>query len=187
VNTIDPRTDARAQAKAAKAYAKATRPWYPQKRTWIIGVPVALVAIGALTSGGNDSPPPPAAGQPAATRPQAAAAAPAEAAPAVAPLVVTADEMLDALEGNALAASTTYKGKLVQVTGKVYNIDSSGDYFGVDGLDDQFTLTGLHMRIGAEHLPQVQEFTVGQTVVVTGTVTSVGEVLGYAIDVATIG
>lgn len=49
------RAEAKANAKAAKAYAKAQRPWYRKKR-WIgsIGV-VAIVAAVSLGSGGGDT------------------------------------------------------------------------------------------------------------------------------------
>lgn len=46
--------DPKAAAKAAKAYAKATRPWYKKKR-WIISLAfVALIAVSAAVSGGGD-------------------------------------------------------------------------------------------------------------------------------------
>jgi hypothetical protein len=44
--------DAKAQAKAAKAYAKATRPWFKKKR---FIVPIAGVAIIAMTQSGGGS------------------------------------------------------------------------------------------------------------------------------------
>lgn len=43
--------DARAEAKATKARAKALRPWYRKKRWWLLGVVVLIVIIGAATSG----------------------------------------------------------------------------------------------------------------------------------------
>lgn len=43
-------TDPKAAAKAAKAYAKATRPWYKKKR--FMG-PLALVAVVAIAAGGS--------------------------------------------------------------------------------------------------------------------------------------
>lgn len=51
--------DPRAAAKAAKAYAKATRPWYRKKRWWVLGA-VALIIIASLSStagsGGSGNP-----------------------------------------------------------------------------------------------------------------------------------
>lgn len=50
------RHEAKAQAKAAKAYAKAQRPWYLKKR-WIAAIVIALfIVIGIATSGGGSDP-----------------------------------------------------------------------------------------------------------------------------------
>jgi hypothetical protein len=47
-----PTGNPKADAKAAKAYAKATRPWFKKKRWWLAGA--VIVAIGAsATSGGG--------------------------------------------------------------------------------------------------------------------------------------
>jgi len=49
-----PTGNPKADAKAAKAYAKATRPWFKKKRWWLAGA--VIVAIGAsATSGGGDA------------------------------------------------------------------------------------------------------------------------------------
>lgn len=50
--TFDPTQNPKAQAKAAKAYAKATRPWYKKKRWWLVIV-VALAIIAGLAGGGE--------------------------------------------------------------------------------------------------------------------------------------
>lgn len=47
--------DPRAAAKAQKAYAKATRPWYKKKRFIAPIAFVAIVGIGSSMGGGNDS------------------------------------------------------------------------------------------------------------------------------------
>jgi hypothetical protein len=49
------RGDARAEAKAAKAYAKAQRPWYKKKRFIIPIALVVLIAIGVAAGGGTDT------------------------------------------------------------------------------------------------------------------------------------
>lgn len=46
--------DAKAQAKAAKAYAKASRPWYRKKRWWFLAVVVLIVIIAVASSNGGD-------------------------------------------------------------------------------------------------------------------------------------
>jgi hypothetical protein len=52
--TIDPKS-ARAEAKAAKARAKALRPWYRKKRWWVLGVLVVIVVIVVVVSAGTKS------------------------------------------------------------------------------------------------------------------------------------
>ena len=94
--------------------------------------------------------------------------------------------LLDALDANALAASSMYKGKRVTVTGVLSNIDSSGKYFSLKG-DNGFSLQSVRADIDQSHLAAVQAFTKEQQVTFTGEVTDVGEIIGYAIDVETIG
>lgn len=52
---IQPGMDPRAAAKAAKAYAKATRPWYRKKRWWILAAVVVIAVVAGVSSGGGSS------------------------------------------------------------------------------------------------------------------------------------
>ncbi|HSV41773.1 MAG TPA: hypothetical protein VLI04_23610 [Nocardioidaceae bacterium] len=75
VAPFDP-NNPKASAKAAKAYAKATRPWYKKKR-WIGSIAiVAIVGIGIASSGGGDKKddPPTSGSQPTDTEPKASEA-----------------------------------------------------------------------------------------------------------------
>lgn len=47
----------KASAKAAKAYAKATRPWYRKKRWWILAVVVVIIVVASVSSGGGSNGP----------------------------------------------------------------------------------------------------------------------------------
>lgn len=49
----NPHTAAKADAKAAHAYAKATRPWYKKKRWWLVGLVLIAIIAGALGGGGD--------------------------------------------------------------------------------------------------------------------------------------
>lgn len=86
--------EARAQVKAAKAYAKAQRPFYRKKRYWLLAV-VVIAAIGSAAGGKSGHSVPAAADNPAAVS-------------AVAPPTV------DPAPPVAVAAPTT----LLDVTGK---------------------------------------------------------------------
>lgn len=48
-------SDARAQAKAAKAYAKAKRPFYRKKRWWLVAVIVVVIIVIAVASNSSKS------------------------------------------------------------------------------------------------------------------------------------
>lgn len=102
------------------------------------------------------------------------------------PIAVTTDKLFKELDTNALKASKTYKGKVVEVTGKLSNIDSSGKYFSLGSMKEEFSFESLACDIEDEHLDTVMEFKNDQEVTVTGTISDVGEVLGYRLDVETI-
>jgi len=54
---FDPTTNPKAAAKAAKAYAKASRPWFKKKRWWLLGaIVVIVVIIVAANAGGGGGP-----------------------------------------------------------------------------------------------------------------------------------
>jgi hypothetical protein len=171
--------DPKAQAKADKAYAKATRPWFKKKRFIALGAVALLVVFNAATGdGGSEGG---TTDTPAAAESAPAAAESAPAAVEEAALEVTAQKMIEDLEGNALNAAQTYEGKRVIITGKVGNIDASGDYFSLEGTAD-FSLTFVQIYINDDQVATVSGYTKGQDVTVTGTVTDVGEIIGYSID-----
>ncbi len=103
--------------------------------------------------------------------------------PTVAPIVVTTDGLFDELNGNALKASKTYKGQYVELKGKLSTIDSSGDYFSLGSLTNDFSFDTVLCNIKEEHLDTVMEFSNEQEVTVIGTITDVGEFLGYTLEV----
>jgi hypothetical protein len=165
---------AKAQAKGEKAYRKANRPFYKKKR-FILLAAIALIiiiAIAANSGGGGEETSSGAVSDPTSAEEPA--------------IVVSAQEMIDVLEGNALNAKNTYEGKRVTVSGFVGNIDASGDYFALDPEPDAFILTGVQVQTSEEFLDQVSSFSEGQAVTVTGTITGVGEVMGYSLEAETI-
>lgn len=176
--------DAKARAKAEKAYAKATRPWFKKKRFWLLGLIALLIIVALATSGGDDAD---TASNPSSGSSQDSGASQEteEAAAEEAPVEVTATQLIEDLEGNALAASNEYSGKRVTVTGSVSTIDASGNYFSITG-GDEFTLTSITINIDESFVETVAGFSEGQDVTVTGEVTDVGEILGYTIDAETI-
>ena len=106
--------------------------------------------------------------------------------PAKEAIVLTSDDLIKALDDNALKASKTYKGQYVEVKGKLSTIDSSGDYFSIGSLTDDYSFDTILCNISDEHLDTVMNFKNEQEVTVIGTITDVGEIMGYTIEVESI-
>jgi hypothetical protein len=131
---MDPHRTAKAEAKAAQAYAKATRPWYKKKRWWAAGV--VLVAIGASVGGGGGTEDAEAKDTKSVSASDTTEKNSSKATkkeepkkeeaqePAVKPMGVQAAAILKEFEGNEAAADIKYQGKLLQVTGEVAKVDT---------------------------------------------------------------
>lgn len=180
--------EAKAQAAAAKAYSKSQRSWFAKhKILTALGVFILLAIVISVASGGGGGDGTVTADNGSSDSANAPAAdAPEEPAPAEPAIVVSAQEMISVLEANALNAKNTYEGKRVTVSGFVGNIDASGDYFALDPEPDAFILTGVQVQTSEEFQDRVASFSEGQAVTVTGTVTDVGEIMGYSLEAETI-
>jgi hypothetical protein len=164
--------DGKAQAKADKAYKKASRKWFMKKRFWVLGVIAIAVAVNASGGGGSSS-----SSDSSSETSQEATATP--------PVQVTAETLLTELEGNALAAKNSWDGKRVTITGTLDNIDASGDYFSLRG-NNEFSFINVQVYIDDSFVDAVSAFKKGQTVTVTGEITGVGEIMGYSVDAQSI-
>ncbi|HZJ75029.1 MAG TPA: hypothetical protein VFD25_00435 [Clostridia bacterium] len=102
------------------------------------------------------------------------------------PYEITVDALVDALNENALSAAENFKGKYVKVTGKLSVIDSSGKYFSIAPMDKEWSLDSVMCYIKSEQKQTVAQLKKGQKVTVIGTITQVGEVMGYSLDVKSI-
>lgn len=174
--------DAKAQAAADKAYRNASRPWFKKKRFLLPLIIVGIMIISGIASGGNDEPSAtvaPSSGESAAAPAPAetpAAAAPAQpAAPAqqaateVVP--VQAAQLLADFDGNEAAADAKYKGKVLQVTGHVAEVDTEfldKDQY-VVRLDDGSQFSILHVNCNDLGAAEAAAVVAGSTVTVEGT------------------
>lgn len=96
---------------------------------------------------------------------------------------VTADELVDALDSNAMKAQNDYKNQYLEISGKLGTIDSNGAYIDVDSNKDfDFTSIQCYLKTD-EHKDVIMNKTKGDPVVVRGYCKDVGEFLGYSIDV----
>ncbi len=100
-----------------------------------------------------------------------------------------ATDLFDALKANALKAKKTYEGKYVEITGYVTNIDASGDYISIGASKDNYDyfLDSIQCYVeNDEQLDRVMELSDGEKVTIRGKITTVGEVMGYSLDIESI-
>ena len=151
---------------------KQKKPFY--KRIWFI-VLVVLIVAGIFGAGGSTE-----KGKKTGT----ASNDEKTEEKAVEYMEVDAATMITALEDNALKASETYEDQYVAVSGNLSNIDSDGSYITIAPADDSFTLTSIQCFVKNDgQLDVIKSKSKGDPITVKGKVTSVGEVLGYSIDI----
>lgn len=183
-------------AKSAKACphcgAKNKKPVYKKWWFWLL----IVLVIGTAASGGED------------TAESAASAISVEAEKSDAPKTDAEEktgaaeaepityahydvtELFDALEDNALKAEKTFQKQHVELEGYVSNIDSDGSYISIGAAPDDYTyfLSSVQCYIKSEEqLEQVMEISVGDPIVIRGKIKSIGEVMGYSLDIHSIG
>lgn len=113
--------DAKAQAKAAKAYAKAQRPWYKKKR-WIALIVIVAIILVTQLSGGDESS---ADGDSTeAVSQEDSNKEEGSEEPKAKPVEVEASAILKEFEANEAAADAKYKGKSLLVSGVLEKVDT---------------------------------------------------------------
>lgn len=94
--------------------------------------------------------------------------------------------MIDDLKSNALKAEKTYQKKYVEIEGKITNFDSDGDYISIEPVNaDEWNFDTVMCKIkNDDQLNFLLEKNTGDTVTIKGQVTSIGELLGYTVNIA---
>lgn len=97
---------------------------------------------------------------------------------------VEANFLLTTLEENALRAENTYQDAYLEITGELSVIDSDGQYISITRTDSEISFVNIQCYITEEsQLDKVLEMNIGDTIIVKGQVTSIGEILGYMVDI----
>ena len=97
---------------------------------------------------------------------------------------VSVDTLIEVLDSNALKAETTYNDKYLKITGRLGVIDSDGSYISLCPVNDKWAFLGVQCSIeNEEQLAKVMEMKVDDTVVLSGQITEVGEVMGYSLKI----
>jgi len=152
-----------------KCGAKIKKPFY--KKGWFIAL-VVIFVIAAVSSGSNNSTEKTTTQEPVVQE-------------EIVYTEYSAAQLITDLQDNALNATNKYEGQYVQVTGKLNVIDSDGKYISID--NGGFDLVNIQCFLKTdEQRAKVASLSKKDTVVVKGKVKSVGEVLGYSIDVDSI-
>lgn len=102
-------------------------------------------------------------------------------------IIVSKDDLDEALENNAAAAKDTYYKKYVEVTGKLGTIDSNLSYISLMSSTDEWDFNGIYCKIkNADQKNIVKTLSKNQEITIRGKITDVGEVLGYYLDITEI-
>ena len=176
-----------ASAKACpKCGGKNKKPIY--KRGWFIAL-VVIIVLGAFGSVGNSE-------SDSSTDPNNTSSVSAntnttssktDAAATEKPIEYTSysvSALMNDLDENPLKASDTYKDQYATLSGRLEVIDSSGKYISIFSTDDEWAIVGVQCYIkNDEQKASVMEMSIGDTIVVSGKITAVGEILGYSMDI----
>lgn len=158
------------------------------KLKWIIIGAVVVLIIAAMAGGGGDAEK--SSGN--KTEKQANAKAENEKKEAkeeepkeeVSYVPYSVSQMMSDLDNNAMNAETNYKDQYVEITGILSNIDSSGKYISLFPEDNEYAFIGVQCYIKTDdQKSKVAGMSKGDIVTLRGKVTSVGEVLGYSMDI----
>lgn len=160
--------------------AKNKKPIYRRWWFWVLVVLVIAAvgsAMGSEDNGGTDTPQQETTGTPESGADQAEE-------PPVTYTAYSVGQLMDDLDSNALKAESTYQDQYVELTGRLNVIDSDGDYISIVPQDDQFAILGVQCYLQTEEQrQQVLDMQIDQVITVRGQITSVGEVMGYSLDV----
>ena len=146
----------------------------------VIGIVVVLGLVGSCMGGGDKSKAPSSSSPPAATEKQEKAQ-PQQKVYNDADINVLLSEAKD----NAAAANQNYKGKDVKIFGgHIQNIDSDVKYVTIDGTAAQYTMIHVRCRVDSsnkELKESILKLKKEQLVTVYGTITEVGDIMGYTL------
>lgn len=148
------------------------------KLKWVVLAVVAIGVIGAV-GGNSDS----GTTSTSSTSTKAESAKETDTPAPIEYTSVSVNDMMSDLDSNAMGASDKYKGQYLEITGRLGNIDSSGKYISLYP-DDEYAIIGVQCQIkNDEQRSKVASMAKGDTVTLKGKCTTVGEVLGYSVDI----
>ncbi len=149
------------------------------KKWWFWLIIVFVIIIGASASGGSDN-------ESGGDKTSVSSTQSTSSEEVITYEVTDLQAMMDLLDENALKAEKTYQNKNVEVVGEIKNFDSDGNYISIEPVNaDEWNFETVMCKVKDDRqLDFLLEKSVGDKVTIKGKVVSVGEVLGYTIDIA---
>lgn len=150
----------------------------------IIAVVVVILIIAAAAGSGGDKELKEAAKTESTAKTDSKSSTEETAEPEIEYIAVSKQELTDALQANALKAADTYKGKYLEVSGYLSNIDSDGAYIDIDSGDGDYSFVYVQCYVkNDDQKAIIMELNKGDALTIKGKCKDVGEVLGYSIDI----
>ena len=145
----------------------------------VIGIAVVIGLIGSCAGGGTKD-------QSKATTTTSSSSSSSGAAQAKQKVYADADinVLIKEAKENAASANQNYKKKDVKIIGgKILNIDSDLKYITVEGTDPNYTMLHVRCDIKSDNKDlkdSILKLKKGENVTVYGTITDVGDLIGYS-------
>lgn len=146
----------------------------------VIGIAVVIGLIGSCAGGGTKD-------QSKATTTTSSSSSSSGAAQAKQKVYADADinVLIKEAKENAASANQNYKKKDVKIIGgKILNIDSDLKYIAVEGTDPNYTMLHVRCDIKSDNKDlkdSILKLKKGENVTVYGTITDVGDLMGYSL------
>ena len=151
---------------------KISKPIYKRVWFWILAV-IVIAVIGSAGGGDEKTSAPKNNDTPAASE-------------EIVYEAVDLQTMFDELEGNAMKAEANYQNKYIEFQCKIQSFDSDGAYISVEPINADewnFTTAMCYIKNDTQKEFLIQK-NVDDIVTIKGKVKSIGEVMGYSIDIA---
>ena len=151
--------------------AKIKKPIYKKWWFWLIIGLAFIMIVGVAGSDSEDSPSPSGESTTATSE--------------ITYEIVDLQTMIDDLNNNAMKAEALYQNKYVQIEGRITNFDSDGKYISVEALTADawnFDTVMCYIKSDAQRQILINK-SVDDVVTIKGRITSIGEVLGYSLNI----
>ena len=150
---------------------KVKKPIY--KKWWLWAIAVIVVVIAVNSSGGEETVSP------------STVSSDTEATEEITYEVIDLQKMFDDLNSNAMKAENNYSNKYIEIKCKIKSFDSDGKYVTVEptGADEWNFSTAMCYIKNDTQKSFLVEKNVGDIITIKGKIKSIGEVVGYSIDI----